>query len=93
MGRNGPIRVSVHDDSPLTTRVPFCPRQSHRKAREQKRSQLSLKKQRRTQEFLAPHARVSNLYQHTRITVPALNRRRNQAKAHLAWQHAVDAAV
>ncbi len=79
--RAGPIQVS------------FCPRQSHRPTRKQERSQLGFKKQRRTQEFLALHARVSNLQQHTRTTVPALNRRRNQFKAHLARQHAVDAAV
>ena len=67
--------------------------QSHRPIREQERSQLGFKKPRRTQEFLALHARVSNLHQHTRTTVPALNRRRKQSKAHLAWQHAVGAAI
>ena len=67
--------------------------QSHRPTRKQERSQLGFKKPRRAQEFLALHARVSNLYQHTRTTVPALNRRRNQSKAHLAWRNVVDAAV
>ncbi|GAA4006785.1 hypothetical protein GCM10022631_17980 [Deinococcus rubellus] len=74
-------------------RVPFCPRQSHRPTREPERSQLGFKKPRRAQEFLALHARVLNLHQHTRTTVPALNRRRNQSKAHLAWQHAVGVAI
>jgi len=67
--------------------------QSHRPTREQERSQLGFKKSRRTQEFLALHARVSNIHQHTRTTVTALNRRRNQSMAHLAWQHAVSAAI
>ncbi len=74
-------------------RVPFCPRQSHRPTREQERSQPGFKKPRRAQEFLALHARVSNLHQHTRTTVTARNRRRNQSKAHLAWQHAVSAPI
>lgn len=67
--------------------------QSHRPTRNQERSQRGFKKPRRAQEFLALHARVSNLHQHTRTTVPARTRRLNQSKAHLAWQHTVDAAV
>ena len=54
--------------------------QSHRRARKQERSQLGFKKPRRAQEVLALHARVSNLHQHTRTTVPALDRRLNQSK-------------
>ncbi|UQN08218.1 IS6 family transposase [Deinococcus sp. QL22] len=46
---------------------------SHRPPRKQERSQLGFKKPRRAQEFLALDARVSNLHQHTRTTVPALN--------------------
>ena len=67
--------------------------QSHRPTRKQERCQLGFKKARRTQEFLALHARVSNLHQHTRTTVPALNRRRNRSKAQLAWQQAIHVAV
>ena len=67
--------------------------QSHRPTRKQERSQLGFKKPRRAQEFLALHARISNLHQHTRTTSAAHTRRLNQTKAHLAWQHAVDAAV
>ncbi len=93
MGRNSPIRVSVHDNSPFKTRVPFCPRQSHRPTRKQEHCQLGFKKPRQAQEFLALHARVSNLHQHTRTTVPARHRRTHQTKAHLAWQRAVDASV
>jgi len=67
--------------------------QSHRPTRKQERSQLGFKNPRRAQEFLALHARVSNLHQHTRTTVPARNRRMHQTKAHLVWHHAVDTAV
>ena len=67
--------------------------QSHRPTRNQERSQLGFKKPRRAQEFLALHARVSNLYQHTRTTSDSHTRRLNQSKARLAWQRAVDAAV
>ncbi|GGO29496.1 putative transposase [Deinococcus humi] len=67
--------------------------QSHCPTRKQERSQLGFKKLGRAQEFLALHARISNIHQHTRTTVPALNRRRNQLGAHRTWQHAVDVAV
>jgi len=67
--------------------------QSHRPTRQQERSQIGFKNQRRAQEFLALHARVSNLQQHTRTTVPAYLRRTNQERAHLAWQNAVELAV
>jgi len=67
--------------------------QSHRPTRQQERSQIGFKSSRRAQEFLALHARVSNLQQHTRTTVSAHLRRSNQNRAHLAWQHAVEVAV
>ncbi len=67
--------------------------QSHRPTQNQERSQLGFKNLHRAQEFLALHARVSNLHQHTRTPVTARNRRLNQSKAHLAWRHAVDMAV
>ncbi len=67
--------------------------QSHRSTRKQERSQLGFKKPGRAQEFLALHARVSNIHQHTRTTSAAHIRRLNQSKAHLTWCEAVDAAV
>lgn len=80
--------------------------QSHRPTRQQERSgqasswalscprsQIGFKNQRRAQEFLALHARVSNLQQHTRTTVPAYLRRSNQNRAHLTWRNAVEVAV
>ncbi|GGO29822.1 hypothetical protein GCM10008949_23830 [Deinococcus humi] len=67
--------------------------QSHRRARKQKRSQLGFKKSRRAQEFLALQTRILNLHQHTRTTVPALNRRTHPSQAHRAWQRAFVAAV
>ena len=67
--------------------------QSHRPTRQQERSQIGFKNPRRAQEFLALHARISNLHQHTRTTVPACLRRTNQERAHLAWQNAVEVAV
>ena len=42
--------------------------QPHRPTRQQERSQIGFENQRRAQEFLALHARVSNLQQHTRPT-------------------------
>ncbi|BDP44425.1 hypothetical protein DAETH_43940 (plasmid) [Deinococcus aetherius] len=59
--------------------------QSHRPTRQQERSQLGFKRRRRTQEFLALHARVSNLHQHTRTTVPASARRSHLANALRFW--------
>jgi len=66
---------------------------SHRPTRQQERSQIGFKNQKRAQEFLALHARVSNLHQHTRTTVPAHLRRSNQNHAHLAGRNAVEVAV
>ncbi len=45
--------------------------QSHRSTRQQERQHLGLGRRRRTQEFLALHARVSNLHPHPRATVSA----------------------
>ena len=67
--------------------------QSHRPTRQQERSQIGFKNPCRAQEFLVLHARVSNLQQYTRTTVPAHLRRWNQNGAHLAWQNAVEVAV
>ena len=63
--------------------------QSHRPTRQQERSQLGFKRRKRTQEFLALHARVSNLHRHTRTTVPATLRRSHQSAALLRWREAM----
>ena len=52
--------------------------QSHRSIRKHERSQLGYKKPGRTREFLALHARVSNIHQHTHMTSAAHIRRLNQ---------------
>ncbi|MVN89096.1 IS6 family transposase [Deinococcus sp. HMF7620] len=62
--------------------------QSHRPTRQQERSQIGFKRRRRTQEFLALHARVSNLHRCTRTTVPATTRG-NQSTAVLFWKEAI----
>ncbi|BDP44284.1 hypothetical protein DAETH_42530 (plasmid) [Deinococcus aetherius] len=67
--------------------------QSHRATRQQERSQLGFKQRQRTQEFLALHARVSNLHRHARTTVSAAIRRRNQAAAVLLWRAAMQQAA
>ena len=63
--------------------------QSHRPTRQQERSQLGFKRRKRTQEFLALHARVSNLHRHTRTTVPATLRRSHQSAALLRLREAM----
>ncbi|MGX9688600.1 IS6 family transposase [Deinococcus wulumuqiensis] len=63
--------------------------QSHRPTRQQERGQLGFKRRKRTQEFLALHARVSNLHRHTRTTVPATLRRSHQSAALLRLREAM----
>lgn len=67
--------------------------QSHRPTRQQQRSQLGFKPRQRTQEFLALHARVSNLHRHTRTTVSAATGRSNQIAALHLWQEALQQAA
>ncbi|UQN10575.1 IS6 family transposase [Deinococcus sp. QL22] len=67
--------------------------QSHRQTRQQERSQLGFKRRRRTQEFLALPARVSNLHRPTRTTIPAALRRSNYTAALLLWQEAMQQAA
>jgi len=89
-----PVLHSVeHIQVISTARCNNLMEQSHRPTWKQERNKLGFKKLRRAQEFLALHARVSNLQQHTRTTVPAHLRRTNQNRAHLAWQNAVEVAV
>ena len=52
--------------------------QSHRPARRHEQQQQGFKRRRRVQEFLYLHARIENLYHHTRTSVPASTRRNNQ---------------
>ena len=67
--------------------------ESHRPTRQQERSQLGFKRRQRTQEFLALHARVWNLHRHTRTTVPADLRRRDQTAALRLWKEALQEAA
>jgi hypothetical protein len=64
----------------------FCPRQPHRSTRQQERSQLGLRKLKRTQEVLNRHARVTSLERHTRTTVPTHIRRSNPYRAFQLWR-------
>ena len=92
--RELPVLHSVeHVQVISTARCNNLIEQSHRPTRQQERSQIGFKNPRRAQEFLALHACVSNLQQHTRTTGPAHLRRTNQNCAQLAWQHAVEVAV
>ena len=67
--------------------------QSHRPTRRQERQQQGFKRRQRTQEFLALHARVSNLHQHTRTTVPTSARRSNLTNALRIWGESVQQAA
>lgn len=92
--RELPVLHSVeHVQVISTARCTNLIEQSHRPTRQQERSQIGFKNPRRAQEFLALHARISNLQQHTRTTVPAHLRRSNQNQAHLAWRNTVEVAV
>jgi len=89
-----PVLHSVeHIQVVSTARCNNLIEQSHRPTRQQERSQIGFKNSRRTQEFLALHARISNLHQYTRTTVPAYLRRTNQEHAYSTWQNAVEVAV
>lgn len=63
--------------------------QSHRPTRRQERSQLGFKRPRRAQEFLALHARLSHLHQHTRTTGSATLRRSTLSVASRVWQEVI----
>jgi len=87
------LHVVEHIQVVSTSRCNNLIEQSHRPTRQQKRSQIGFKNQRRAQEFLAIHTCVSNLQQYTPTTASAHLRRTNQNCAQLAWQHAVEVAV
>ncbi|BDP43343.1 hypothetical protein DAETH_33120 (plasmid) [Deinococcus aetherius] len=67
--------------------------QAHRPTWQQERQHLGFKRRRRTQEFLALHARVSNLHQHTRTTVSAPLRRSHLQCALQVWREVVRQAA
>ena len=67
--------------------------QSHRPTRQLERRQLGFKWRRRTQEFLALHARLSNLHRHNRTTVRAIVRPSTQSVALQVWQEVVQHSV
>ncbi|WP_264778176.1 IS6 family transposase [Deinococcus aetherius] len=92
--RELPVLHAVeHVQVASTARCDNLIEQSHRPTRQQERQHLSFKRRRRTQEFLALHARVSNLHQHTRTTVPA-SRRQNYFRAALrVWSEVVQGAA
>ncbi len=75
-----------HHEVASTARCNNLTLQSHRPTRRQERSQLGFKRPKRAQEFLKLHARITNLHQHTRTTVPALTRRRHQNQAFQTWR-------
>ena len=63
--------------------------QSHRPTRQHERSQIGFKRRKRTQEFLALHARTSNLHRNTRTTISAAQRRINQTSSMRVWREAL----
>ena len=67
--------------------------QSHRPTRQRERQQIGFKRRRRTQEFLALHARTANLHRQTRTTVSASQRRVNQTSATRVWHEALQQAA
>ena len=67
--------------------------QSHRPTRQRERQQIGFKRRRRTQEFLALHARTANLRRQTRTTVSASLRRVNQTSATRVWHEALQQAA
>lgn len=92
--RELPVLHSVeHVQVVSTARCNNLIEQSHRPTRQQERSQLGFKRRRRTQEFLDLHARLSNLHQHARTTLPAALRRSNQSAVFQAWQEVVQQAA
>ncbi|MGX9688432.1 IS6 family transposase [Deinococcus wulumuqiensis] len=83
------VRLLGEYDVPEVIHIDNLVEQSHRPTRQQERGQLGFKRRKRTQEFLALHARVSNLHRHTRTTVPATLRRSHQSAALLRWREAM----
>lgn len=87
------LHTMEHAQVVSTARCHDLVEQSHRPTRPHERSQLGFKRQRRTQDFLALHARTSNLHRQTRTTILAPRRRTNQTAALLLWQEAMHQAA
>ncbi len=82
-----PVLEAVdHQQVISTARCHHLTLQSHRATRRQERSQLGLRKPKRTQEFLNLHARIANLHRQTRTTVSAHIKRRNQQLGVQVWR-------
>jgi len=79
------LQAVDHQPVISTTHCNNLVEQSHRRTRQQERSQLSFRKLKRTQEFLNLHARMTNLQRHTPTTVPAHISRKNQNQAFQTW--------
>ncbi len=80
------LRFVEHQELASTARCNNLIEQSHRPTRRQERSQLGFRRTKRAQEFLNLHARMTNLHQHTRTTVPAHTRRSHQNQAFQTWR-------
>lgn len=83
------LHMVEHVQVASTARCNNLIEQSHRFTRRQERQQRGFKRRRRIQDFLALYARVSNLHQYTRTTVPALKRRSQLRGALRVWDEVV----
>jgi putative transposase len=84
--REIPSLVDVdHQQVISTARCNNLIEQSHRPTRCQERHQQGFKRRRRAQEFLSLHARIENLHHHSRTSVSAQIRRKNQRQAFQTW--------
>ena len=81
-----------HQQVISTARCNNIVEQSHRPTRRQERQQLGFKRRKRAQAFLNLHARIENLHHHSRTSVSATTRRKNQKQAFQTWS-AVAAGV
>ncbi|WP_428194407.1 IS6 family transposase [Deinococcus saxicola] len=81
-----------HQQVISTARCNNVIKQEHRSTRRQERSQQGFKRRKRAQEFLELHARITNLHHHSRTSVSASTRRKNQRQAFQTWS-AVAAGV
>jgi len=84
--REIPSLINVdHQQVISTARCNNVIEQSHRPTRRQERQQQGFKRWKRAQEFLSLHARMTNLYHHSRTSVSAQTRRSNQNEAFQTW--------
>ena len=84
--REIPSLINVdHQQVISTARCNNMIEQSHRPTRRQERQQQGFKRQKRAQEFLGLHARIENLHHHSRTSVSATTRRRNQMQSFQTW--------